>query len=65
MDLDFLDKASAKVEEKQKKYQEQGFADTTFETNLNGKRIKMFLPNSVFEQKILLNLGYKVTINNF
>ena len=50
---------------KREKYQEQGFADDTLEKTVNGKLIKMWLPNSVFVQQKLLSIAAKVFSSDF
>ena len=52
-----------KAIEKAKKYKTQGFADKEFVKMQNGKNVRMFLPNSVFEQQKLLLLGNEVIEN--
>lgn len=64
---DFADKAkiSAKIETKRAKYEEQGYADKDFEKNIDGKFIKIWLPNSVFVQQTFLSIASKVFKNDF
>lgn len=63
----FADKAkiNAKIEDKRKKYEEQGYADKEFEKTVNGKFIKIWLPASVFVQQTLLSIAAKVMTNDF
>jgi hypothetical protein len=56
-------KAKEKVEAKRKKYEEQGFADVDFEKEIDGKKIKMFLPSSVFVQQKMIIMASKVFSN--
>lgn len=53
-----------RLNEKRKKYEEQGFADKTFEKRVDDKLIKIWLPDSVFVQQKLLSLGSKVFSSN-
>lgn len=50
---------------KRKKYEEQGCADKTFEKKIDGKHIKMWLPESVFVQQKLLSIAAKVFSGDF
>lgn len=55
----------SRIEAKNKKYEEQSFADKDFEKNIDNKLVKMWLPSSVFVQQALLSLGEKVASNRF
>lgn len=50
---------------KRKKYEEQGFADKTYEKTIDGKHFKIWLPSSVFVQQKMLSIGSKVFNNDF
>ena len=52
------------VEEKRKKYEEQGYADKDFEKTVDGLKIKMWLPESVFTQQTMLLLASKALESN-
>lgn len=63
----FADKAkiNSKIEDKRKKYEEQGHADKEFEKTVNGRFVKIWLPASVFVQQTLLSIAAKVMTNDF
>lgn len=42
------------VEAKRKKYEAQGFADKDFQKTIDGAVVKMWLPDSVFEQQKMI-----------
>jgi|WetSurMetagenome_2_1015567.scaffolds.fasta_scaffold364329_2 hypothetical protein len=48
------------LEQKVQRYKEQGYADKEFEKIINNKRIKIILPNSVFDQQKLLFMGLDI-----
>lgn len=55
-----LVKIKKHVEEKKEKYKSQGRADKEFEKKINGKNVKIWLPNSVFDQQKLMMLGEEI-----
>ena len=54
-----------KVLSKRDKYESQGFADKDFQTIIDRKTIKIWLPSSVFAQQALLSLGDRVVNEKF
>jgi hypothetical protein len=48
------------IEAKRKKYEEQGFADLSFEKSIGDKKLKMWLPSSIFMQQTMLLMASKV-----
>jgi hypothetical protein len=55
-----LVKIKKHVEEKKELYKSQGRADKEFEKKINGKNIKIWLPNSVFDQQKMMMLGEEI-----
>lgn len=60
LNKDEENKVQDQVNDKRKKYQEQGFADKDFEKQIGGKLFKIWLPSSVFEQQKLVNLASRL-----
>lgn len=63
--LEEREQNTKRVFSKRDKYETQGFADKGFQTKIDNKTVKIWLPSSVFAQQALLSLGDRVVNEKF